>query len=1173
MSYDFRRKVGTLILTVLFVFSATFAFGQGISTGSISGVVEDQQHAVISGAKVSAKLVGTDQQFNTTSSEGGLFSLRSLPVGTYTVTIEAAKFSKLQITNVAVSSSRDTSLAVRTLTIGTTEVVTVEGTAPLVESNSSQVLTSFTTRKVTDLPIGNGFDALALLVPGVAGAGDQGFSNTNGADISSNGQRGRSNNFQIDGQSNNDNSVAGPSFFFGNQDAIAEFQIITNNFSAEYGRNMGSVVNYVTKSGSNSIHGTVFWFHTNAYTDSLSNDEKSELFGFCAPGQNPDPDGVPFTGDECVPPTQPKYIENRQGFTLGGPIIKNKAWFFGSYMYDRVAAEAVGSSGSNITPTEAGLTMLAATYCAGVVPSCPSHPGLGALLTNGPYANPLGNPHISSAITTLNVTDGVTPLAGVPFSSVERRIPNPFKDHELSGRVDIQLSQKDRLFARYIFQDAYFGVSGRVSAGAWVDVPGRTQQIGLDWVRNWTNTFINQVRFSYSRAKFTFGGQAGGKFANCTVADVLSCPTGINMPGGFLDFGQQNNLPQDRLVNNSQWQDNATWVHGKHTFKFGGEYARQRSPNNFLPNQLGTFNFPASQGFNGLLRNIASSLALTGGSQLFNFKEQDVSLYFQDDWRIKDNLTLNLGIRWEMNQQAINLLHNLTVARESDPTTAFWDTTMPVEDRTVPAVSNDMNNWSPNVGFAWTPRIWEGFFGRDKTVIRGGFRIAYDPAFYNIFANVATVAPTVNAASLTAGLCTTVCRQVPAGTAYSGAEVQAARLPFMPLGVDPGFRTQTQVTRNFHNPYTEQWSLGVQRQVTPKIAFEIRYSGNHTVGNFQTINGNPLVNGPGAFGGGTLAADFPSEIPAGVTGCTDATRPGFLEGRADCDFRLVRTRANSAWAIYHALQTRLDFQSWHGLTAGAAYTFSRSIDNVSEIFSTFGGGTTIAGAQNAFDNNRAERGVSGLSYPHVASFYWIYDLPWYKSQQGFAGHVLGGWQVNGVWRYRSGQSVAIGQFFGNSYCDLNFSITFFGADTCRPILSNPGAPIDTVGQCLNTCTGGDFVDFFTGLVTSPDAVHWIFNDDTASLALGSPFLGSGRNTFRGQTVNNVDFSVYKNTKITERVTVQFQANAFNVLNRQFRGNPDPFIDDFPASLGGSFGNNFFNGSNRRRMTFGLKLVF
>ncbi len=1168
MEYDFRRKATPVLIGLLLLLTTTFAFGQGISTGSITGVVQDQQQAVVSGAKVTAQNIETNQESSSESNSVGSFALRSLPVGTYAVTIEAPKFQKLRIRSVIVTSGRDTALGVKTLTIGAEEVVNVESTPPLVETQSSQVATSFDSRKTTDLPfvggLNGGADNLALLIPGMASTGDQGFSNTNGPGLSSNGQRGRSNNFQIDGQSNNDNSVAGPSLFLGNQDVLAEFQVVSNNFSAEYGRNMGSVVNYVTKSGSNSYHGSAFWFHTNGYTDSLANDDKTPLLGFCESGQDP-----ALTG--CTPVEVPHYVENRQGGTFGGPIFKDKAWFFLSAHNNQIKNRTPFTS-TGFTPTPTGLATLAATYCAGVVPSCPSHPALGALLTNGPYANPSGNPEPQQFFATLeNATDGVTPVV-FETAPIRRVVNTPSDSWEATGRVDIQLTSKDRFFARYIFQDLLFtGGTGRFAAGAWVDVPGRTQQIGVDWVRNWTNTFINQFRFSYSRAFFGFEGQAGGLFAGCTIANFGSCPTGISFNDNNLNFGFQSNLPQNRLVNNSQWQDNATWVKGRHTLKFGGEYARQRSPNNFLPNFNGTFLFGVfDTGMNELLQNSPFQLGLVQGTSLFNFKEQDAAFYFQDDWRVKDNLTLNLGIRWEFTQQAINLLSQLTLARESDPATAIFNPTFDISERIVPETPNDTNNWGPNIGFAWTPRFWEGFFGRDKTVVRGGYRIAYDPAFYNIFANVATAAPTVNAATFNFF-------PVPAGTSYSGDEVRAAYAASFTLA-NPRFRTRTRVSPDFHNPYTQQWSLGVQRQITPKVAAEVRYVGNHTVGNFQTINANPRIN--------FLTANFPSIVPSGLTACPTGTSSTGL-GRIDCNRRLVRERANTAWSIYHGVQSRLDFQNWHGMTAGLSYTFSRTIDNVSEIFSTFGGGTTIAGSQSLFDTNVAERGVAGISYPHVASFYAIYDLPWFKSQDSTLGRFLGGWQVNGIWNYRSGQSFNP-TFFGvlPDQCDWRFAFAFFGSNTCRPIVSNTSASIDSVGICTNAALADcGLQNYFDGSAVSASDVYWIINDNTAALFFGDPYLGVPRNTFRGQSVNNTNFGVFKNTKITEKVTIQFQANAFNVLTRQFRGVPDPVIEDCPLSAAGtagdgfcnakpgSFMNNFFNSSNRRRLTFGLKLIF
>src|SRR5205823_3211182 len=355
------------------------------------------------------------------------------------------------------------------------------------------------------------------------------------------------------------------------------------------------------------------------------------------------------------------------------------------------------------------LAILENTYCGVTVTSytpnpCPSHPGLGALLVNGPYANPVGSPS-SGPPTIQSVDDGTGLTANVPFATISRQVPEPANTWETSGRVDYQVTSKDRIFGRYIFQDNTFnGGAGRFAAGAWVDEPSRSQNAGVDWVRNWTSNFVNQVRFNYSRLFVDFGGAAGTPFASCDVPTILSCPTGITMFDNTTAFGYQNNLPQDRLVNDSELQDNATWVHGKHTVKFGGEYERQRSPNNFLPNINGTVLY---RNFGRLLSNRPTQISLTRGVLRLNFKEQDAGIYAQDDWRIRENLTLNLGIRWEFTQQAINLLHDLTVARESDPATAFWDTTLPIEARTVPHIPQDTNNWGPNIGFAWTPRIWK----------------------------------------------------------------------------------------------------------------------------------------------------------------------------------------------------------------------------------------------------------------------------------------------------------------------------------------------------------------------------------------------------------------------------------------------------------------------------------
>jgi hypothetical protein len=288
------------------------------------------------------------------------------------------------------------------------------------------------------------------------------------------------------------------------------------------------------------------------------------------------------------------------------------------------------------------------------------------------------------------------------------------------------------------------------------------------------------------------------------------------------------------------------------------------------------------------------------------------------------------------------------------------------------------------------------------------------------------------------------------------------------------------------------------------------------------------------------------------------------------------------------MQSRFDVSNWHGLTLGAAYTWSRTLDNASEIFSTFSGGNTVAAAQNPFDVSVAERGVSGISYPHILTVYWNYELPWYKSQQGVLGHFLGGWSVNSTYRYTSGQVYTPAQFLGtNSSCQNSFDGTFFGASTCRPILSNPLAALDAVGFCTDSALADcGITNNDTGAPTTLDAVRWIINDDVASDFLGTPFGGVGRNTERGEPINAVNLSVFKTTNITERVKIRFEAQAFNLLNRQFRGIPDPFVQDGNfADSNSSFGNTFFNdsggdstnptlsGIGRRRLIFGLKVIF
>jgi outer membrane receptor protein involved in Fe transport len=1190
MRMAFRSIVLLSAITTTLLLSATLTFGQGIVTGSISGTVEDAQGAVVPGAKITATELSTNREYTTVSTSAGVVALRGLPPGTYKVQVESPTFRNFESANVAVVVGADTSLGNVKLEPGAaTETVTVEGTQPLIEATTDQISAIFDTKQTQAIPIGNSFDSLTLFVPGVATAGDVSFSNNNGAEFAVNGQRARSNNFQIDGQNNNDNSIGGPDIFFGNQDAIAEVQVVTN-YSAEYGRNMGAVVNYITKNGTNQFHGTAYEFWTGNTFSSLENEEKSPLLGFCTPAQASDP-----TGNNCTKAVVPQLVDNRFGGTMGGPIKRNKIWFYGSGNFER---ERFGgsptSSAPALVPTPTGQQELSAAF--------PNSPVNNLLAEIGPNVVKAGNPSFSN-IQNVLVTDQIDPSTGFAFNctaagvngctpiemgSISRFVSSPFNDYEATGRVDFRLSEKDNFFARYIVQKQInsginFGLG--IDVGDWQTIPALDQQIGLDWTRSFSNTFLNQVRASYSRAYIFFNE---GSYPGCNSSAPLACPTEVDLLGGVgsgpqdsISYGELAGFPQGRIINVYQLQDNASKLIGRHTLKFGGEVSQQRSPNVFLPLNNGDFLFGS---FNDLVANNPEFTLFALGNPRLPFKEFDTAAYFQDDWHVKDNLTLNLGLRWEWYQQAVNLLHDRAVAaqKSSNP---LWDPTLPLSLTTPPPVSQDLNNFSPVVGFAWTPRLGK-HVGDGNTVIRGGFRMAYDPAFYNMFLNEATAAPAVNLALLLGPPFggTTVLPN----SGFFGTELAPYLTPQVPRG-NPGFSSELLVDSHFHNPYSEQWNIGIQRSINSKIVAEVRYVGNHTIGNFQTLNGNPALEP-------LIASGFANLIPSGLTPCTDPNAPGFgfnptlpggFSGYADCNRSNLIRYGNTAWSKYNGLQTELRIGGWHGLTATASYTFSHTIDNASEIFSTAAGGNTNSFAQNPFNTDRGERGNAGIDFPHVAGVTFIYDLPFYKNQQGFVGRALGGWELNSTYRYTTGQPyTTVESLNSHSLCDP--TSTFQSSrDACRPILANPSAPLATAGafKCTGataaTCT---LTDFVSGAPTTLSAVHWVYNDPNSAIFYGTPYAGAGRNILRGQPISTSNLAVFKNINVNERLKFQFQAQAFNWMNVQFRGVPDPRLNHI---TGGSFQNTNFNanggltfagnlttdGLARRRLLFGLKAIF
>jgi outer membrane receptor protein involved in Fe transport len=1184
----------SIAIAVALLLCTSLTFGQGIVTGSISGTVQDPQGALVSGAQVTATQLSTNRQFTAVSSHTGIFTLSVLPPGQYSIKIEAPSFRASESTGVTVAVGNDTSLGIVKLEVGSpTETVTVEAAAPLIEATTDQITNTFDSQQATSVPIGNNFDTLALFLPGVAPLGDAGFSNTNGEGFSANGQRGRANNFQIDGQNNNDNSIAGPSIFFGNQDAIQEIQVLTN-YDAQYGHNMGSQVNYITKQGTNTFHGTGYEFWAGNTFSSLDNEEKSSVFGFCAPGQS--------TSTGCTKPVIPQYVDNRFGGTLGGPIWKDRIWFFGSTNMERTRTGGSPSTSTGVVPTPNGIQQLLTAFPNSPVGPLEQAIGPATITSQGsPKFSNIQNIGVSNVVgANCDPTAGPVDPSCVPieFGNITRFVPAPFNDYEATGRIDVKVTNKDNFFGRYVFQQTInSGVNfgNGIDVGDWQTIPGRDQQIGLDWVHSFSSSFLNQARFSYSRARFFF---EEGSQTSCNDKSPLGCAADIIMlgsaPQDTTTFGVAAGFPQGRNINVYQLQDNLTVSRGRHLFKFGGEYDKQRSPNVFLPGNNSEYLFGS---FNDIAANNPLETVIVVGDAKLPFHERDASLYFQDDWRVKENLTVNLGLRWEWYEQAVNVLHDRTAAvqRGSNP---LWDNSFPASETEVPHVPQNWKNFGPVFGFAWTPRMLKGVFGEQKTVLRGGFRLAYDPEFYNMFLNVATSAPSVNSNTLVPGA------PLPPSGNFEGNQI----LPFIQstglidtTGINPGIKNHTTVAPNFRNPYSEQWNFGIQRSFTNRIVGEVRYVGNHGVHNFQSVNGNPALQP-------LIDSGFGSLIPSGLSPCpfdpTGTIPGGNGFGYANCNFRRVVERGNFAWSKYNGLQSELRIGGFHGVTATASYTYSRTFDNASEVYSSFAGGNTLSFAQNPFNTDRGERAISGLDFPHIAGVTVVYAIPFQKNQQGLIGHLLGGWQASTTYRYASGQPYTTIQFRNSgSLCDPTHTLSA-SFDACRPILGNPAAPLNTVGACtdptLPDCgiaQGAPFFNTGTIVPTTMSAVHWIYNDPNAAAFFGTPFGGAGRNTLRGQPISTGNLAFFKDTKLTERLTVEFQAQCFNCMNVQWRGTPVSVVDLVGANAPGTpspfqstaynfngGGNNFvgggtfsangvYDGIGRRRLLFGAKLKF
>ncbi len=778
------NRSGPLVVCLALIGLATPLLAQS-TTGTLQGAVRDEQHAVLPGATVTVRNVDTNTSRSAATDAQGRWRVVNLPVGNYEISVELPGFARLVRSGITLALNQDAVVDVTMKTATIEETITVQADAPLLNTTNSEVGVRFDTKRIAELPVGNQRDifSLALSAAGVSQTNTGQASFASGPDFATNGMRARSNNFMIDGQDSNDVSVTGRQQPLNNTDIVQEVRLLTNQFAAEYGRAAGSVMSVVTKGGSNAFHGSGFWFANRNQWNSLSNLDK-----------NAGRTESPFRN------------ENQFGGTLGGPLIKDKTFFFASYQ--RWTDRALGSGFTlNGAPTEAGRQIL--QQAAG------NRPQVAALLKFLPVAQ-----------TPINKTASFT-IGGqtydVPLGAITGSATQLYNDDQFSGRIDHHLSANHTLSARYLLNTDNTGGTGQVTPPGFTTVNVSKQHSAALWFTSTlTSTMVNEARFSFARLETnTSSSDPSSEEIPSIEINELGL-IGFNAGATRTAIGLAVNLPQFRNNNTWQFQDSLSLFRGNHNFKLGVDLRRIEVESFFNPTLRGRLVYPTLQRFVDDIADVATiNGPLPGGQTLVNYNWNDMYFFAQDEWRVWPSLTLNLGVRYELPGNWINSLQDLNAgivaAAGGDQRFAL-----------APIPKRDVNNIQPRVGFNWNPRTSTsgllGFLtGGDRLVVRGGYARTHDYAFLNIALNIASSFPQV----------ATVTYAAPVSDAF-------VRLPGTTAsGLNPLLLTRTIVADDFRSPYADQFSFELQRQLTNNLVGRVGYVGTRGHDLFQTLDGNP----------------------------------------------------------------------------------------------------------------------------------------------------------------------------------------------------------------------------------------------------------------------------------------------------------------------------------------------
>lgn len=939
-----QRFLAFTFLSSLFILAASITRAQ-TSRGTLTGTVSDSSGAVIAHASVSIKQVGTNETRQTVTNEAGIYRFDAVDLGTYTLTVQASGFSKEETTGVEIEAAHTTNIDVSLKVGAAAETVTVEASPEVILQTAEQVRgANFSDRSVDNLPI-TGQDSLTLaqLLPGITVINQSASNsiNQNGTfAFSVNGQRPRGNNFMIDGVENNDISIAGPAYTITNPDAVEEVNIQTADFSSEFGRAGGAVFNQITKSGTNTLHGTATYVYSGS--------------AFAAESHLQKINGV----------VVPRQVENDPDFTIGGPVViphlyngHDKTFFFAAAQWDRIFGNVTSNTALRLptaTGPNPGVATLQALATAGCTNAALYLQALGSLSGN-PNVNPSS---ISLAVPSATGTCDNSTRTGLSLTTglFLREASASTLDNNHQIRIDHRASNKQNLSFRWLYDNTNTSPSLNNLPGFDNGFTGRTMTGSFADTYVLKPTWTNEFRFNYGRIGFNFPLLAPDTFH----------ATEPNYSGlGITGFGGATNIPQFRFANNWQYQDTMSLVRGKHTFRFGLDYLRQLARQHPPFNERGSFVYAAGGGVTAFANFLddfggsGGSLNRQFGSPIYHPNLFRQSYFFQDSWKTTQSLTLNLGLRYENFGTPVNTFK-----------VAAFTNYDPVNFAAPHPVQGDNNNFAPSVGFAWNPkeesRI-DRLMGGKRMVWRGGFQTSYDTWFNNLLSNIAGSSPN----TLGGIVPSTVSAANPRGAVGFSAQFAGIQ-PTPPTAQSPQSNLFLQP---FRNPYTDRWSLGFERELPSGFLWDTSYVGSVSHKLFRSIDMNPIVS-PG---------------------------PPVVRFQPQVGPRTVRaTSANSNYeSLQLNLKRRFGATPVGQIQMEGGYTYAHYQDDVSDVFGFDSNPSSFQSVSQVLGGSRhLDYGNSDFDRRHVGSIGMVWDVR--GPHSGLLGTFVGGWQISGISRWDTG---------------------------------------------------------------------------------------------------------------------------------------------------------------------------